>query len=70
MEGREATYTIPQDVPPNDVAYGGRWLVEGERIVAGEGARLRLSYHARNVYLVLGKGETEGSSTWPWTAST
>ena len=56
VEGREATYTIPQDVPLNDVAYGGRWLVERERIVAGEGARLRLAYHARNVYLVLGKG--------------
>ena len=25
-----------------------------ERIVAGQGARLRLSYHARDVYLVLG----------------
>ena len=61
VEGREATYTIPQDVPLNDVAYGGRWLVERERIVAGEGARLRLAYHARNVYLVLGKGETDGS---------
>jgi len=61
VEGREATYTIPQDVPLNDIAYGGRWLVERERIVAGEGARLRLAYHARNVYLVLGKGETDGS---------
>jgi cytochrome c biogenesis protein CcdA/thiol-disulfide isomerase/thioredoxin len=61
VEGREATYTIPQDVPLNDVAYGGRWLVERERIVAGEGARLRLAYHARNVYLVLGRGETDGS---------
>lgn len=61
VEGREATYTIPQDVPLNDVAYGGRWLVERERIVAGEAARLRLAYHARNVYLVLGKGETDGS---------
>ena len=61
VEGREATYTIPKDVPLNDVAYGGRWLVERERIVAGEGARLRLAYHARNVYLVLGKGETDGS---------
>ncbi len=59
--GCEATYTDPQDVPLNDVAYGGRWLVERERIVAGEGARLRLAYHARNVYLVLGKGETDGS---------
>ena len=61
VEGREATYTIPTDVPLNDVAYGGRWLVERERIVAGEGARLRLAYHARNVYLVLGKGETDES---------
>jgi cytochrome c biogenesis protein CcdA/thiol-disulfide isomerase/thioredoxin len=60
VEGREATYTIPKVVPLNDVAYGGRWLVGGERIVAGAGARLRLSYHARNVYLVLGKGESEG----------
>ncbi len=60
VEGREATYTIPKDVPLNDVAYGGRWLVERERIVAGEGARLRLAYHARNVYLVLGKGEADG----------
>jgi hypothetical protein len=54
VEGREATYTIPKVVPQNDVAYGGRWTVGRERIVAGEGARLRLSYHARNVYLVLG----------------
>jgi hypothetical protein len=36
------------------VAYGGRWTVEGERIVAGENARLRLSFHGRNVFLVLG----------------
>ena len=60
VEGHKATYTIPQVVPLNAVAYGGRWLVGRERIVAGEGARLRLSYHARNVYLVLGKGESEG----------
>ena len=61
VEGREATYEIPKVVPQGSVAYGGRWLVEGERIVAGEGARLRLAYHARNVYLVLGKGDAEGS---------
>jgi len=52
--GREATYTIPRIVPQGAVAYGGRWLVDGERIVAGEGARLRLAYHARKVFLVLG----------------
>ena len=62
VPGREATYTIPQDVPRNDVACGGRWLVGKEHIVAGEGARLRLSYHARNVYLVLGgKGTVQVS---------
>jgi cytochrome c biogenesis protein CcdA/thiol-disulfide isomerase/thioredoxin len=56
--GTEAVYTIPKVVPQNDFAYGGRWTVEKERIVADETARLRLAFHARNVYLVLGgKGE-------------
>ena len=41
-------------LPPNGLAYGGRWTVEGERIVAGEDARLRLRYRARSVHLVLG----------------
>jgi cytochrome c biogenesis protein CcdA/thiol-disulfide isomerase/thioredoxin len=54
VEGREATYKIPKVVPQNDSAYGGRWTVEKERIVAGEGARLRLAFHARKVFLVLG----------------
>jgi cytochrome c biogenesis protein CcdA/thiol-disulfide isomerase/thioredoxin len=61
VEGREASYAIPKVVPQSSVAYGGRWLVGRERIVAGEGARLRLSYHARNVYLVLGKDGADGS---------
>jgi hypothetical protein len=38
----------------NAFAYGGRWTVEEERIVAGRGARLRLAFHARDVFLVLG----------------
>ena len=54
VAGREATYSIPKAVPQNDVAYGGRWTVDKERIVAGSDARLRLAFHARNVYLVLG----------------
>jgi thiol-disulfide isomerase/thioredoxin len=61
VPGREGTYAIPKVVPQNGVAYGGRWVVEKQKIVAVEGARLRLSYHARNVYLVLGKGKTDGS---------
>jgi cytochrome c biogenesis protein CcdA/thiol-disulfide isomerase/thioredoxin len=54
VSGREAQYTIPKVVPPNDVAYGGRWTVEKERIVAGADARLRLAFRARKVFLVLG----------------
>jgi cytochrome c biogenesis protein CcdA/thiol-disulfide isomerase/thioredoxin len=54
VEGREAKYAIPNAVPLNSVAYGGRWTVEEERIVAGRDARLRLAFHAHEVFLVLG----------------
>ena len=60
VKDRESPYTIPEFIPADGFAYGGRWTVEGERIVAGEGARLRLNYHAHDVYLVLGtSGEAE-----------
>ena len=51
---REAAYTIPQFVPLHGLAYGGRWRVEEERIVAGEDARLRLHFKGGDVFLVLG----------------
>jgi cytochrome c biogenesis protein CcdA/thiol-disulfide isomerase/thioredoxin len=54
---REAEYRIPKFVPLHGLAYGGRWTVEEERIVAGEDARLRLRFIGSNVFLVLG---TEG----------
>src|SRR5207244_3513953 len=41
---------LPLDPP----AYGGTWLVGRERIMAGRDARLRLHFHAHDVYLVLG----------------
>jgi cytochrome c biogenesis protein CcdA/thiol-disulfide isomerase/thioredoxin len=56
VEGREAAYTIPPAVPTNGLAYGGRWTVQKDRIVAGDRARLRLVFHARKVFLVLGGG--------------
>lgn len=60
VPNREADYEIPLVVPGNEMAYGGRWTVEEERIVAGDGARLRLAFHARDVFLVLGtSGGTE-----------
>jgi hypothetical protein len=54
---REASYTIPAFIPQDGFAYGGRWTVEGERIVAGAGARLRLKFHADAVHLVLGTAD-------------
>ena len=53
-EDREASYRIPAVVPLHGVAYGGRWTLERERIVAGRNARLRLEYLANDVFLVLG----------------
>ena len=51
---RKAEYAIPKFVPLHGLAYGGRWTVEEERIVAGEDARLRLHFIGSNVFLVLG----------------
>lgn len=57
---RESTYEIPASLPRHALAYGGRWTVEEERIVAGRNARLRLRFVGRDVFLVLGtSGETE-----------
>ncbi len=50
----DATYKLPSDLPQNTLAYGGRWRVGGERIVALQNASLRLHFHAKNVYIVLG----------------
>ena len=50
----QAQYTFAPALPQNDLSYAGTWRVGGERIVAGTNARLRLRYHARFVYIVLG----------------
>ncbi len=50
----EAAYRFPARLQENALAYSGRWRVERQRIVARREARLRLSFHAREVYLVLG----------------
>jgi thioredoxin family protein len=49
-----AKYTLPFVLDLSNLAYGGYWKVEGERIVAGQDARLRLRFLARKVHLVLG----------------
>ena len=59
VKDREATYRLPETFPFGHLAYGGRWTVEGERIVAGTSARLLLSFHANEVFLVLGRSSGE-----------
>jgi cytochrome c biogenesis protein CcdA/thiol-disulfide isomerase/thioredoxin len=60
VAGKEATYRFPRYLGPDQLAYAGRVRVEPERIVAGEGARLRLWFLAREVNLVLGgRGSVE-----------
>jgi cytochrome c biogenesis protein CcdA/thiol-disulfide isomerase/thioredoxin len=54
---RSAQYTFPASLAPDSFAYSGEWRVEGERILAGRNARLRLRFTARSVHLVLtGRG--------------
>ena len=53
-DGRMAKYTLPFVLGESEIAYGGYWMVEGERILAGRDARLRLNFFARKVHLVLG----------------
>jgi thiol-disulfide isomerase/thioredoxin len=50
---RLAAYTFPAALTQDSFAYAGTWKVEGERIVAGDHARLRLHFGARSVHLVL-----------------
>jgi cytochrome c biogenesis protein CcdA/thiol-disulfide isomerase/thioredoxin len=60
VEGQLARYDFPPTLPLDAFAYGGRWRVEPERIVAGPGARLRFHVVARLVHLVLsGRGAVD-----------
>jgi len=56
--GRAAQYKFPPSLLKDSFAYAGTWTVEGERILAGRDAQLRLNFLARSVHLVLtGRGD-------------
>jgi len=57
----EATYRFPaRRLRLDGLAYAGRWTVTPEHSVAGDDARLRLRFQARDVFLVLaGDGRVE-----------
>ena len=48
-----AKYTVPLTLDQSQLAYGGYWKVEPQRIVAGKDATLRLHFFARKVHLVM-----------------
>ena len=50
----EAPYSFPtRALAPDELAYGGRWTVTPEHVAAGLGARLRLRFQGREIFLVL-----------------
>ena len=60
VPGVERAYRLPPRLYASEFAFGGRWRVEDERAVAGDAARLRLRYRARDVFLVLsGSGDVD-----------
>jgi cytochrome c biogenesis protein CcdA/thiol-disulfide isomerase/thioredoxin len=55
--GLSHTYRFPSSALDRDhVAFGGSWRIEESRAIAGRDARLRLSFQARDIYLVLAGG--------------
>jgi len=48
------SYSLAPRLPRDALSLGGRWTIGDQRAVAGRGARLRLHFHAHDVYLVLG----------------
>jgi cytochrome c biogenesis protein CcdA/thiol-disulfide isomerase/thioredoxin len=60
---RFAQYRFPEGaLQQNELAYSGSWKVNPDEIVAGPGSRLRLSFIAREVHLVLGGHGSVGVS--------
>ena len=51
---RPAAYRFPASLDSGSFALDGTWTAGAESLTAGPGARLRLSFHAAKVYLVLG----------------
>jgi cytochrome c biogenesis protein CcdA/thiol-disulfide isomerase/thioredoxin len=54
FRGRKASEQVASRLPPNALAYRGRWRVEPEYATALGGAALDVNFGARRVFLVLG----------------
>ena len=51
---KSAIYQAATRLGRDELSYAGRWTIGDQRAIAGRDARLRLHFHAHNVYLVLG----------------
>lgn len=55
IHNAQATYHFPASLAADAWALNGKWVVESEKIIAGEkNAALNLDFNARKVFLVLG----------------
>ncbi len=53
IRNTEVRFSTPKIMPPNSVAYGGSWIVGGERAIPEKGSTLLLSFDASEVFLVM-----------------
>jgi thiol-disulfide isomerase/thioredoxin len=59
---RTTRYSFAHSLQRDELSYAGDWSIGDQRAVAGAAARLRLHFHAHDVYLVLGgKGRVRAS---------
>ncbi|MBI5421568.1 cytochrome c biogenesis protein DipZ, partial [Candidatus Peregrinibacteria bacterium] len=49
----EGVYTFPETLGRNAIAFSGKWLVEDEMSSPRKGAKLRLDFESKRVFLVL-----------------
>jgi cytochrome c biogenesis protein CcdA/thiol-disulfide isomerase/thioredoxin len=62
VENEDAVYHFPKSIPLPSYALSGRWLTEGQQIVAKGSSQLTLNFEANDVYLVLnGRGTIKES---------
>jgi cytochrome c biogenesis protein CcdA/thiol-disulfide isomerase/thioredoxin len=54
VHDQPASYHFPASLPPGGFALSGTWNDHAQEATAGAGAKLRLSFLAKKVYLVLG----------------
>ncbi len=60
VPNQAVSYRFPFGLGDDELGYAGVWTVGSQSIVAGLGARLRLHFQARYIYLVLGgKGHVQ-----------